>query len=151
MTIYVYFISLWHLSQPSRFLPTSDLVCIKMTSILNSKSCDLKHSNTFSNHHEVIILSMKSVPRLKDQVKGLVYEMLIDRLHFHRLFNSVLKVVLSFFSGVLHGKSTDFLLKNVRCRCISSFVIQPRDWSPDHPNAACGQYGEIFAKKGKGL
>ena len=79
-------------------IPTSDLVCIKMASILNSQSRDLKHDYTFSNHCKVVILS-----RLKDQVKSLVYKMsiivcklLINESDFHRLFDAILKVLLSF-------------------------------------------------------
>ena len=40
-----------------------------------------------------------------------------------------------FPNGVLHDKSADFPAKNVSCRSISSYVIQARDRSPDHPNA----------------
>ena len=57
-------------------VPTSYLVCITMASILNSKSRDLKHGGTFSNHCED--LSIKSIARLKDQGKRLVYKMFIN-------------------------------------------------------------------------
>ena len=42
-----------------------------------------------------------------------------------------MKVLLSIFSRVLHDKSADFPAKNARCGCISSYVIQPTDRSPD--------------------
>ena len=53
-------------------VPTSDFVCIKMASILNFQSLDGQHGGTFSNHFEVVILSMKSLAILKDQVKSLL-------------------------------------------------------------------------------
>ena len=40
-------------------VPTSNFVCIKMASILNSQSCDLKHGDTISNDCKIIVLSMK--------------------------------------------------------------------------------------------
>ena len=49
-------------------VPTSNLICIKMASILTSQSRDLKYGGIFSNHCEVIILSIESPARLKDQV-----------------------------------------------------------------------------------
>ena len=49
-------------------IPTSNLVCINMASILKSQSRDLKYGGTFSNHCEVLMLLMGSHVRLKDQV-----------------------------------------------------------------------------------
>ena len=40
---------------------------------------------------------MKSPTELEDQVKSLVYEMLMNESDFHRLFGGILKVVFSFF------------------------------------------------------
>ena len=53
-------------------IPTSNLVCIRIASILNSQSCNLKHGVAYSNHCEVGILLMKFLARLKNQVKSLV-------------------------------------------------------------------------------
>ena len=88
----------------------SNLARMKMASILNSQSRDPKHRGTFGNHSEVIILSMKSLARLKDQVKSLVFKISINEIDFHKLFDDilVLKVVFSFFSGLLHDKSAGF-------------------------------------------
>ena len=61
-----------HKHKSANSVPTSILICIRIASILNSQSCNLKHGVTFSNHCEVSILSMKSLPRLKNQVKSLV-------------------------------------------------------------------------------
>ena len=61
-----------HKYKLATFVPTSNLVCIRIASILNSYSYNLKHGVTFSNHYEVGILSMKSLARLKNQVKRLV-------------------------------------------------------------------------------
>ena len=119
----------------ANFIPTSNLY-IKMVFILNSQSCDLKNGGIFSNYCEVIILSIKSLARLKDQLKSLVYKMFINEKNFHRLFDVILKVMFSFVSRVLYAKSADFLAKNVRCRSITSYVTQPRDrssqmcWTP---------------------
>ena len=74
---------------------------------------------------------MKSLARLKDQIKSFVYKMSLNEIDFQRPFGGILKVMLSFFSGVLHGKSADFPAKNVRCSCISSYVTQPNNWSPE--------------------
>ena len=63
--------------------------------------------------------------------------MFINEIDFHRMFDGILTVVFSFSSGVLHGKSADFPAKNVRCRRISSYVMQPRDRSPDHAVCHC--------------
>ena len=83
-------------------VPTSNLLCIKMASILNSQSRDLKYGGTLTNHCKVIILSMKSLARLKDQVESLVYKMFImNEIDFHRLFNGIMNVVLSFFKWSL--------------------------------------------------
>ena len=65
----------------------------KMTSILNSKSCDLKHGSTLSNHYEVI-LSVKSLVILKDQVQNLVHKKFIKEIYFHRLFDGIFKVII---------------------------------------------------------
>ena len=46
-----------------------------------------------SNHCEVIILSTKSLVRLKDQVKSLEYKMFIHEIDFHGLFNGTFKVM----------------------------------------------------------
>ena len=86
-----------------------------MASILNSQSHDLKHGGTFSNQCEVTILSMKSLSRLKDQVKSLALKMFVNEIDFHRLFYGMSNVVFSFSSGVLHGLLADFSAKNVRC------------------------------------
>ena len=48
--------------------------CIKMASILYFKSHDLEHGRTSSNHCEDI-LSMKSLAKLKDQDKLLIFHM----------------------------------------------------------------------------
>ena len=48
---------------------------------------------------------MESLARWKDQIKSLVYRMFLNEFDFHRLFKDILEVVLTFFSGVLHGKS----------------------------------------------
>ena len=50
-----------HKHNSANSVPTSVLVCIRIASILNSQSCNLKHVVTFSNHYEVGILSMKSL------------------------------------------------------------------------------------------
>ena len=52
-------------------LPTSDLVCIKMASILNTQARYLKHGGAFSNHCEVVFLRF-FLARLKDHLKSLV-------------------------------------------------------------------------------
>ena len=98
----------------------------RMTSILNCRSRDLKHRGIFRKHREVIILSIKSLARLKNQVKSLVYKMFIKEIEFHRLFDDILKIVFTHSSGILHGKSADVPAKNLRCRCIglSIYVIQ---------------------------
>ena len=70
---------------------TADLVCIKMASVSDAQSHDLKRSGTFSNHCEVIILSMKYL--LKGQIKSLVLKMVVNEIDFHRLFEGILKVV----------------------------------------------------------
>ena len=63
--------------------------------------------------------------------------MFINEIDFRRLFDGILKVFFFFllllllYTGGLHGKSGDFLAKNVRCRCISSYMIQRRDRSPE--------------------
>ena len=101
---------------------TLNLVCIKMAAILNSLSRDLICGGTISNHFEVIILSMKPLVRLKGQGKSLECNMFISEIDFHRLFDGILKIVFSIFSGVLHGKSIDFPAKKVRR--ISSYVIR---------------------------
>ena len=98
-------------------VPTLTLVCIKMSSILNVIS------NITVPVETTVILSMKSQVTLKDQIESLVYKITINKTNFHRLFGSILKVILSVFSGVLYGKPVDFLVKNVWCRCISSYVI----------------------------
>ena len=67
-----------------------------MASILNSQSRDLKHGGAFSNHCEVLILSMKSQAILNDQVKSLLYKMFISEIDFHTLFDGILNVVFSF-------------------------------------------------------
>ena len=59
-------------------VPTSDIVSIKMASILIFQSLDVQHRGTFSNQYEVVTLSMKSLAILKDQVKILPYKMLIN-------------------------------------------------------------------------
>ena len=105
-----------------------------MASILNSQSCDLKHGVTVVNHCEVIIVSMKCLERLKDQAKNLVYKMSLNEIDFHLLFDGILNVEFSFVYGLLHGKWADFSAK--KGRCISSYVIQPSDRSPDHPRYA---------------
>ena len=43
--------------------PTSNLVCIKMASILNYQSRDCKHGDNFMNYCEITILLMKSPAR----------------------------------------------------------------------------------------
>ena len=116
-------------------VPTSNLVCIKMASILNSQSRDLKPGSTFSNHCKVIFLSMKSLTRLRYQVKSLVHKMFKNEIDFHRMFDGILKSC-AFFSEVLHGESADIPAKNIRCSCISSHVKQSKDWLPDHPRCA---------------
>ena len=45
-------------------------ICIKVASILNSQSRDLKDGSIYCNHYDVTILSMKSLVRLKEQVKA---------------------------------------------------------------------------------
>ena len=71
--------------------------CIKMASILNIQSCDLKHGGTFSKYCEIIILSIESLARLKDQVKSLGRKIFINKNYFHRLLGGTMKVVFSFF------------------------------------------------------
>ena len=88
---------------------TSNLVCIKMASILTFESIDLEIGGTFSNHFEV----MKSLARLKDQAKSLVYKILINVIDFHSLSDGIMKFVLPSFSEVLQGKSVDFPAKNM--------------------------------------
>ena len=53
--------------------------------------------------------------------------MFINEIDFRTLFDGILKILFSFYSGVLHGKSADFPAKNVNCTLISSHVIQLRD------------------------
>ena len=109
-------------------VPTSNLICIKMVFILNSQSRGLGHGGSTSDYHcEVITFSKKSLARLKEQAKSLAYKMFTNEIDFHALFKGILKVVFSFYSGVLHGKLADFPAKNIRCRWISSYVIPPRD------------------------
>ena len=55
------------------YVPTCNSVCFKMASILDFQSSDREHGGTSIKHLEVIILSMKSIARLKDKVKSLVY------------------------------------------------------------------------------
>ena len=74
----------------SNFVPTFNLICIKIVSVLNSQSCDLKHGNTSSNHCEVIILLMKSLAGLKDQVKNIVYKIFLNEIDFHTLFDTII-------------------------------------------------------------
>ena len=95
-----------------------------MAAILNTRSRDLKHGVTF-NHCEVIILSIKSLTRLKDQVKSLAYKLFMNEIDFHRLFDGILKAVFfsSDFSGVLQGKSVDVTANNVKT--VSAYQL---DW-----------------------
>ena len=74
-------------------VPTSNFVCMKMTFVLNGLSSDLKHGGTLSNHSEVVILPMKFIAKLKDQLKSLVYKMFLNEIDFHRLFDGIFKVV----------------------------------------------------------
>ena len=60
-----------HKHKSANSVPTSNLVCIRIASSLNSQLCNLKYGLTFSNHCEVGILSMKSLARLKNQFKSL--------------------------------------------------------------------------------
>ena len=50
---------------------------------------------------------MKSLARLKEQVKSLVNKMFMNEIDFHRLFDGMLKVVFPFISEFLHGKSEE--------------------------------------------
>ena len=79
-----------------------------MASILNPQSRDIKHGGTLSNYCQVIILSMKSLARFKDESKSLVYKIFKNEIGFHRLFHGIFKVMFSFLSGVIHRKSADF-------------------------------------------
>ena len=63
-------------TEPIPYRYTSNFVCIKMALILISQSRDLTHGGVFSNHCKFIILLKKSLSRLKDQVKSLVYNSL---------------------------------------------------------------------------
>ena len=91
-------------------VPTSNLISIKMASIPNSKSCDLKHGGAFSNHCEVIILSMKSPARLKYQVKK---KMFIDKNFFHTLFDGILKISLPAVTLYWHNDTRNLCQHNV--------------------------------------
>ena len=57
--------------------------------------------------------------------------MFVNKLIFIDCSIANRKLCFLFFSGVLHGKSPDFPAKIIRCGCKSSYVIQPRDRSPD--------------------
>ena len=87
-----------------------------MACILNSQSRDLKNGGTSSNHCEVIILSMNSLSRLKNQVQSFH-----KRNRFSWTVRRHIQSRVFFVSGVLHGKSADFRRRD---RCISSYVIQ---------------------------
>ena len=109
--------SLTHSLQLGRFRSTCNFVCIKRASIQNSHSRDLKHGRNFSKHCEVIVLTMKSLTRLKGQVKSLEYKTFTDEIDFHKTVEwQIPESRLFFFSGVLHGKWADVPAKNVRCR-----------------------------------
>ena len=82
-------------------VPTSNFVCSKMASILNSQLRDLKHGSTLKKDCDVIILSMNYHAKLQDQVKSLVYKMLINKIDFHSVFEVIMKVVFSFFQWSL--------------------------------------------------
>ena len=63
--------------------PTSNSDCIKTAYVLNSQLRDLQHGSTFANSYcEVIILLMKSIGRLKDQVKSVVYKLVLTKSIF---------------------------------------------------------------------
>ena len=88
-------------------VPSSNLIYIKMASILNCQSRDFKHNGNFYKG-KVIVLSLKYLEILKDHVKSLVYKMFINEIDFHRLYDGILEVVFSFFLGVLHCKLAYF-------------------------------------------
>ena len=81
------------------FLPYSR----QKSSFLNSQSCVLKHGSTLSNHFEVIILWMKSLASLKDQVKSF-------------LFKNVYQFSLT---AQWHIQSCGFFLQNVNCSTVA--------------------------------
>ena len=95
-------------------VPTSNHDCIKTASILNYRSRDLKYGGTFRNHCKVIILSMKSLARLKYQTKSLEFQMFVNEIDFNRLFDGILKVVFSFSVGSV---SIDNLAENRKNFC----------------------------------
>ena len=70
--------------------------------------------------------------------------MFINEIDFHRLFDGMLKFVFSFFS---QGISADVPANNVWCTCMSIYVIQPRDLSPDHPRCAEWEYSNIHENR----
>ena len=107
-----------------------------MASILSSQSGDVKYGVTFTNHYEVMILSMEYLARSEDQVQSLVHRMFINEIDFHILFGGILKGVFTFLGGVLHCKSADFPAKNEMCRSISTDVMQTMDRSPNHARCA---------------
>ena len=73
-------------------VPASYVFCVKMASILNSQPHDLKHDG---NHCEVIILSMKSLARMKEQVKSLVYKILVSEIDFLRMYDCMLECTMA--------------------------------------------------------
>ena len=106
------------------FVTTQLIPCLynKMASILDFQPRDLKQDGALSKDCEVIILSMKSLAGLKNRVKSLVYTIFINEIVFHRLFDSILKVVFPSFSRALHGKSADIPVMNVSCVCHSAYL-----------------------------
>ena len=74
-------------------VPTSNLVCIKIAFIVDSQLLDLNYGCTFSNHCEVIILSIISLARLKDKVKSLGCKTILREIKFHLLFDGEFIVV----------------------------------------------------------
>ena len=65
---------------------------------------------------------------------------MINEIDVHSQFDGILKVVFS-LSAILHGKSVYVPGKNVKCRCISSYVKQPRDLITRSPEVCQMEYG----------
>ena len=63
--------------------PASNPECITTAYVLNSQLRYFQHGSSFTNSYcEVIILLMKSLRRLKDRVKRVVYKMLLTKSIF---------------------------------------------------------------------
>ena len=95
-TQYIMRYSACHSSQLGRFckyiLPRLNQECFPFY----SQSGDHKHGGTFRNHREVLVLSLRSLASLKDQVEILVLKMFTSEINFHRILDDIFKIVYSF-------------------------------------------------------